>query len=292
MKAGKSVYKKYRIKKDYQAKNLKNPFFRTEKNVKKNKKNTFIYYLILFCFVVVLFVYFIFFSPIFLIKTIKITGLGRIPETAVSEYLWKQSDQPSFWFLKQKNLLLFNKEAAEESLTSNFNFSKIKINKKIPHSLAVEIEERPYAFIWQERTKEGSDAYYYSDSKGFIIKDSAVVPEDLEKFPVIENQTPESLIQLDYLNLDQEYLVFIFALNNLVEKTPETKIKKFLISQELNTVKVLFDDGLLAYFRTKDDIAKQLDKFLVVKKEKIKDNLNNINYVDLRYGDKVYIGNK
>ena len=65
-----------------------------------------------------------------------------------------------------------------------------------------------------------------------------------------------------------------------------------MISQELNTVKVLFQNGLLAYFNIKDDASKQIDKFLIVKKEKIKDNLGSVNYVDLRYGDKVYIGNK
>lgn len=293
MLAGKNNYhKKYRIKKDYQAKNLKNPFFRTEKNIKKTKKNKFLYYIIAFFLVLALFFYIIFFSPLFLLKTIKINGLGRLPETAISEYLWQQTNNKSFWPLTQNNLILFDSAEAEQSLINNFNFSKIKINKKLFHSLSVDIEERPYAFIWQEKNQQGSDAYYYSDSKGFIIKDSAVSPDDLNKFPVIENQTPESLIQDDYLKLDQEYLVFIFSLNNLAEKSPETKIKRFLISQELNTVKVLFNNGLLAYFRTKDDVNKQLDKFLVVKKEKIKDNLSNINYIDLRYGDKVYIGNK
>jgi cell division septal protein FtsQ len=293
MLAGKNNYhKKYRIKKDYQAKNLKNPFFRTEKNIKKTKKNKFVYYAIALFLLIGLFSYIIFFSPLFLLKTIKINGLGRLPETAISEYLWQQTNQKSFWPLTQKNLILFDREDAEKSLMNNFNFSKIKINKIFFHSLSVDIEERPYAFIWQEKNQQGSDQYYYSDSKGFIIKDSAVNPDDLNKFPVIENQTPESLIQEDYLKLDQEYLVFIFSLNSLAEKSPDTKIKRFLISQELNTVKVIFDNDLLAYFRTKDDVNKQLDKFLVVKKEKIKDNLSNINYVDLRYGDKVYIGNK
>jgi len=153
--------------------------------------------------------------------------------------------------------------------------------------LSVDIEERPYAFIWQE---QGTS--YYSDSKGFIIRDSQVNPEDFSKFPVIENQTPDSLIENDYLKIDPSYLTFIFAVKSVAEKNPETAIAKFMVSQELNTIKVQFQDGLLAYFSIKDDATKQIDKFLIVKKEKIKDNLSKINYVDLRYGDKVYIGNK
>jgi len=226
-------------------------------------------------------------SSLFAIKTIKINGLGRLPESAISQRLWDQTDKKSIWPLKQKNLLLFKTKDAEADLMANFNFSKIKINKKPFNSLSVDIEERPYAFIWQEQ-----GANYYSDSKGFIIRDSAVNPDDLKKFPVIENQTPNSLIENDYLKLDPSYLTFIFAVKSIAEKNPETLISKFIISQELNTVKVQFQNGLLAFFSIKDDAAKQIDKFLIVKKEKIKDNLGSINYVDLRYGDKVYIGNK
>jgi hypothetical protein len=155
--------------------------------------------------------------------------------------------------------------------------------------LSVDIEERPYAFIWQEKDAQGVEQSYYSDSKGYIIKDSAVNPDDLNKFPVIVNDTPNSLIENDYLKIDSNYLTFIFSVKGIAEKNPETAISKFMISQELNTVKVLFQNGLLAYFNIKDDASKQIDKFLIVKKEKIKDNFNKTSYIDLRYGDRIFI---
>ena len=187
---------------------------------------------------------------------------------------------------------MFNKKAAEADLLANFNFSKIKISQKLFHSISVDIEERPYAFIWQEKDDQGAGQSYYSDSKGYIIRDSQVNPEDLKKFPIIENQTPGSLIENDYLKISPDYIAFIFSLKTVTEKNPDNQIERYLINQELNTVQVRFQNGLLAYFNIKDDVTKQLDKLLVVKKEKIKDNLDNINYVDLRYGDKVYIGYK
>jgi len=287
MSTGKRRFKSYRIKKDYQTKNLKNPFFHSHKNNKETRKIGIGFYIIGILVIILFVLYGLFLSSLFAIKTIKINGLGRLPESAISQRLWDQTDKKSIWPLKQKNLLLFKTKDAEADLMANFNFSKIKINKKPFNSLSVDIEERPYAFIWQEQ-----GANYYSDSKGFIIRDSAVNPDDLKKFPVIENQTPNSLIENDYLKLDPSYLTFIFAVKSIAEKNPETLISKFIISQELNTVKVQFQNGLLAFFSIKDDAAKQIDKFLIVKKEKIKDNLGSINYVDLRYGDKVYIGNK
>jgi len=170
---------------------------------------------------------------------------------------------------------------------SNFNFSKISINKKLFNSLSVDIEERPYAFIWQEQ-----GANYYSDSKGYIIKDSVVNPDDLKKFPVIENQTTNPLIENDTLKIDQSYLTFVFAIKTATEKNPDLAINKFLITNDINTVKVLFQNGLLASFSTKNDAAEQISNLIVVKNQKIKDNLSKIDYIDLRFGDKIYIGNK
>lgn len=287
MSTGKRHIRNYRIKKDYQTKNLKNPFFHSHKNNKQTKSFGLGVYIIGILVIISFFIYGLFFSPVFAINNIKINGLGRLPESAISERLWTQTNQKSVWPLKQKNLLLFNTKDAEADLMANFNFSKIKINKKLFNSLSVDIEERPYAFIWQEQ-----GVNYYSDSKGFIIRDSVVNPDDLKKFPVIVNETPDSLIENDYLKIDQSYLTFIFGIKTITEKNPELLVDRYLISQELNTVKVVFQNSLLAYFSIKDDVIKQIDKLLIVKKEKIKDNLSKINYVDLRYGDKVYIGNK
>lgn len=287
MSAGKRVIKHCKIKKDYQRKNLNNPFFRRDHKNKQKRTLNIKYYIIGICIILSFIIYGLFFSPWLVIKNIKIKGLGRLPESAISERLWNQTNQQVFWLLNQKNILLFNKKSAKLDLLANFNFSKIEIKKSFFNSLIVNIEERPYAFVWQEKGQS-----YYSDSKGFIIKDSLVSPEDVNKFPVIENQTPDSLIENDYLKIDENYLVFIFTVKNESDKNSEIAINKFFFSQESNTVKVLFKNGLLAYFNVKDDVLKQIDKLLVVKREKIKDNIGSVNYVDLRYGDKVYIGNK
>ena len=281
--------KTYQIKKDYQAKNLVNPFFRHHNsNKKKTAKINWRWRLIAILILLAAVIYGFFASPLFVIKHIQIKGLGRLPENAISEKIWQQANQNKFWPFKQSNIFLFDKEEASSSLISSFNFSKIEIEKKLFHTIVVLVEERPYAFIWQETGKS-----YYSDSKGYIIRDSEVDPADLTRFPIIENRSDKEMIVNDYLQIDADYLSFIFALKGEVEKSPALAIDRFIIDQEFRTIKVQFKNGLLAYFNTKEDAAKQLDKLdAVVKTDKIKDNLGKVNYVDLRYGDKVFIGNK
>lgn len=278
----------YQIKKDYQSKNLVNPFFRHHNAKKKTgRKIGWRLKLIFLLIILAALLYGLFASPLFTIKQVQIKGLGRLPENAISEKIWQQATKNRFWPFKQLNIFLFGREEAQTSLINSFNFSKVTIEKKLFHTIVVLIEERPYAFIWQEAGKS-----HYSDSKGYIIRDSEVNPLDLTRFPVIENKSNKDMIVNDYLQIDTDYLSFIFALQGEVEKNQTLVIDHFIIDQEFNTIKVQFKDGLLAYFNTKEDVSKQLDKLIIVKKEKIKDNLDKVNYLDLRYGDKVFIGYK
>lgn len=284
----KNKRKACRIKKDYQRKNLENPFFKNRYSA-HHKKSGFGWkaYVLIFCFCIFSVIYVFFASPLFEIKNVKIKGLGRLPETAISERIWNQASKGTFWPSRRYNIFLFDREEAAAELIDSFNFSKVDIDKKLFHTISISIEERPYAFIWQEAGKS-----YYSDSQGYLIKDNEVKPEDLLLFPLIVNQSGRELAANDYLDIDPDYLVFIFSLKTEVEKNGELSIESFIIDQEFKTVKVKFRDGLLAYFNTKEEALKQLEKLLIVKKEKIKDNLSVVNYLDLRYGDKVYIGNK
>jgi len=47
-------------------------------------------------------------------------------------------------------------------------------------------------------------------------------------------------------------------------------------------------DGPKIFFNTEEGIDKQINKLLVIKNEKLKDDFNGKEYIDLRYGDRVY----
>lgn len=276
------------IRPDYQAKDLQNPFFQ-KKGTGAKKMSWWLWLIILAIFIGLIYVFLA--SPWFNIKEVNVAGLGRLPESAIQANIWHQSEESKLGIFKQENIFLFNVETAETNLMSEFNFSKIKITKKyFPNKLVVQIEERPYAFIWQEAGKS-----YYGDSQGYIINDQEVNNDDLERLPVIENQTLKPLIRAGRLDISSDYLNFIFRFLENSEKYPDLTIKQFIVPQEdsnLKSVRVLFNDGLLAYFDIASSIENRLADLEVVKTQKIKDNLSEVTHVDLRYGDKIFIGYK
>ncbi len=268
------------IKADYQAKNLKNPFFYRA----SRGEGVFWVFLALFLAISVL-IWFLFFSSFFMINITEISGLSRVDESEINQLIEDQLDKKKFFFLSQRNIFLLSKEELSTSILEDYNFSEIVIKKSIPKTLKVNLSERPYAFIF----KEGED-YYYASKDAYIIKDEPVSEEDMEKYFILENKS--KLIRISEsakINLKNDYLDFVFRLNEALDYEAELNPNKYIIEQELNSLILDFKDGPLVYFNLDKDPVQQFEDLSIVKKEKIGDNFSKLNYIDMRYGDLIYI---
>jgi len=272
-----------KIKKDYQCKNLCNPFFRKPK--KAPNKRFFACLLALSILFIIFLFWFFCAAPVWRINNIKVEGLTRIPDTDIKNKVWEQTEKSRYLIFKQDNILLFDKDDVQKSILSAYNLASLQIIKKLPKTILVRVGERPYSFIFQQ-----GNEFYYASSEGYIIRESVVSEDNKAKYLILENKNTNSLLdEKNKINISTDYLNFIFELANSLTTHQELSVERFIIDQEFNTIKVKFKDGPLVYFDTKVEAKTQVDRLVLVKKEKIKDNFNKTNYIDLRYGDRIFI---
>ncbi|MFA5886945.1 MAG: hypothetical protein WC863_04225 [Patescibacteria group bacterium] len=275
-------YKK--IKKDYQRKNLSNPFFKQRQGARSWTS----FWPVILGGLVILFSILIWFfgaAPLWAIQRLTVEGLSLVPSQELENIVWKQTLQPRYLFFKEANIFLFNQADLTSKIMANYNFAGVKVERKLPHTLRLIISERPYAFIFQE-----GSAFFYASPDAYIIKEQAVSEETKKKYFILENRSARSLIdERNKLALSAEYLSFIFKLDSLIKLKPDLPIEKFIIDQEFNTVKLKIVKGPTVYFNVKGSAENQVNYLALVKKEKIKDNFSKTNYIDLRYGDRIYI---
>lgn len=272
-----------RIRKDYQSKNLSNPFFRKKVKPKSPRRRKI---LVLAYFLVIAgLVWFFFASPFWRIKKIEVSGLTRIGGVELEQIVWKEAGKRRGLVFHEDNIFLFKKNKAIAEILKVYSFAGADINKKWPDTLEVKVNERPYAFIF----KEGS-AYYYTSMDAYIIKEPAVSEEDKKKYFTLENKNAGTMISgNDKIDIKSDYLDFIFDLNSRLAAYPELPVDEYIIDHEFNTIKVQFVAGPIVFFRIQEDAGSQISRLILVKNEKIKDNFSKTNYIDLRYGDKIFI---
>ena len=275
---------KRKIKKDYQAKDLKNPFFRQKQTANKSKRFRRWPFVVAPVLAGVL-AWFFWAAPIWQLKTVDIQGLTRIDKTEL-ENLARNREVNSRWlFFKERNIFLFQEKELYSEITDKYNFAQLEIRKILPNKLEIKISERPYAFIFQQ----GSE-YNYASGDGYIIKEVVVLEEDKAKYSILENRSEVvSIGSKNKLSLKQEYLDFFFDLSSKLAEHPDLPAERFIIDQELNSLTVKFKDGPAALFNIKNDAGEQVADLALVKKEKIRDNFSKTNYIDLRYGNRIFI---
>lgn len=272
-----------KLKKDYQAKDLKNPFFRQKKT--KNSKNFRYWPFLLIPLILGVIAWFFWAAPWWNLKIIDIQGATRVSRSELENIARSREDNVRYILFKERNIFLFKDKELSEEIMEKYNFAQLEIKKSLPNKLAIKISERPYAFIFQE----GSN-YNYASNDGYIIKEVEVSEEDKGKYLILENKSQVvSIGAKNKLNLKQDYLDFVFLVNNKLAEYPDMVAERFIIDQELNSLTVKFKDGPAALFNVKNDAGEQVADLALVKKEKIRDNFNTTNYIDLRYGNRIFI---
>jgi len=137
--------------------------------------------------------------------------------------------------------------------------------------------------IWNE-----DDKYYYCDEKAYVIAEANPLEIKQKDYPIIKNNT-DKRISDNALPTGVEYTNNIIALfEKFKNNQAEFQIDKFIIDNDVDTVKAVIMGGPSVYFNIKEDIEKQFNKLLIVKKEKIKDSFITKTYIDVRIGDSVY----
>jgi cell division septal protein FtsQ len=268
-----------KIKVDYQAKNLQNPFYRA-----KNESKTGKWKLLAFLIFIIALIWFFLFSPIFIIKEIKIEGLSRVDKNEITSIIDNYINKEKTLFFSQNNLFLLNTDDLSALIIDKYNFSKLDILKKMPDTVILSISERPYAFIFSYNDKQ-----YFASREGYIIKDEEVKDEDKSKYLILENQSDAVLIGAkNKIKLSDEYLNFVFTFNQELSKYENLSPNKYIIEQELNSLILEYQDGPTVLININKDPNIQAEDLYLVKTEKIRDNWNRVSYIDMRYGDRIY----
>lgn len=271
----------------YRRKKYSNPFFQ-----KKRKKIKLSYFsrrlkLIIMEIAVLIcgLVWFCCFSPYFNIEMISAAGAEKISVREIEDLAWRQTERRRLLLGSQKNLFFFDLGELVETLNERYCFNALKVEKQWPDKLAIILKEKTYSAIWRESS---TDKYYYIDLEGNIIDETNALEIKNKNYPLIDNRRENTIAggKIEKHNDNIDYIVRLF--DKFKKENPGFAIERFIIDDEINTIKMNINQGTEIYFNTEEDMDKQISKLTVIIAEKLKDDLNNKKYIDLRYGDRVY----
>jgi len=271
----------------YGSKSYSNPFFDEKKKLRQSRKAFFSFKIklisYLFLFFTIAVAWFVFYSSYFKIKNVNVSGGDKISHTEIEKIAWDQANTSFFVLIPKRNIFLFDKGKLEDQLREKYSFNELSIEKKIPSGINISYDEKKYAFVWKE-----DDKYYYAGIDGEIISEATEEEITGKNYPIVHNQSGNKLNGRQ-ISVDHSYLDLALDLNSKLKNYPdEFTVANALIDNEINTVKIQLASGPTIYFNTERNADEQIEKLLIIKKEKIKEDFMTKTYIDLRVGNSVY----
>ncbi len=223
------------------------------------------------------------YSGYFDIKNIEITGDGRINIDDIRNIINGQTNDKFFHIISQKNIFLFNTHGLKQTLEKKYVFDSLDIKKDFPGALVVVFKEKTYAFILKEDEK-----FFYADKEGTVIDEISPLEVSSKAYPVVRNESQNKTTD-GKISFNASYIGFALELFSEIKKYPDDfKVDSFIVDNDLKSLKLALTDGPRIFFNTDNNIGTQVDKLLILKREKLKDAFVKKEYIDLRYGESIY----
>ncbi len=277
--------KRFFKKKDYKKKKYRNPFFAEKR--KRKQARQYIWQTLKISLLFLLLAatgWWLFYSPYFNITTIKINGNIKAISQNIKNLTAQRLSQKKFLFLPAENIFLFDASSLKKELAGLYFFSRLTVQKKYPHTLVIAYQQKKPALVWLE-----GGQYYFLDEQGHILTKPRLNQE--EKIILIEN-TAEPKIKNQSLQLTKEQISFLVKLSAALvnyKPMPSFSIDRLRVGPSPYTVILVLKQGPLIYFNIRLSAQMQLKKLSLAIKEKIKDDFLKKQYIDLRYGDMIYL---
>lgn len=256
--------------------------FRKPYRVRRKKsifRNRFFWPGILIAVIIGTIVYFVAFAPFFQIKEIRISGNVKVQKESLENFIWENVSKKMLIF-QTKSILLANLQETEKSILEKFpNVSKVDIKRNLPDIITVGIEEKKPLLIFCKN----ADFCFYLDEKGVIFDQ---INETVESLITIMDKRPLE-VKLGEKAIEDDLLKNIKEIISKLESGTEIFTKKIILFEKKITFKT--EQNWEIYFNQEENIPNQIQNFTLVLKEEIPlENRGNLEYIDLRFGNRVY----
>lgn len=246
--------------------------------------------------------YFLFFSSLFSVKNIEISGNNLIAGEEIKKAVMEVADRKIFKIFSN-SLLLIRKTDIESAIKNKFsNITTVEVDQKFPNSLKIAIKEKPIDILWcnaikvekisvkkspGEKEPVLTEAYqcYFSDEENNVYRkaESEMGKNSIKVFR-------DEGINLGVKIGDDELKKFIREINaNFASKIGLAVSHLYLPAVSLREMRIFTAKGWKAYFDTTRSASEQIDVLNNVLKTAMTDKeKEELDYVDLRVVDRVY----
>lgn len=223
--------------------------------------------------------YFIFLSGYFNLINVRILGNRAMDSQRVIPLVQKLYGGKKFGIVNKSNYFMLSERFLSAEIKNAFPIIEYaQVNKVMPDSLEINIREREATGVWC------ADKCFYFDREGIIFEESPKTRGALVLS--IQNAKRGSYLLGDKV-MGRDGVDFFSKIKDLVAANFDFSVIEFFISDS-GEVSAAISHGWRMVLNSEEDPIVQMSNLKYVLDEKIKTRVRELEYVDLRLGNRVY----
>lgn len=274
----------------YRKKHIKNKIYKI-KPKKSILKKMWFWLLILFAVLVLSISYFILFYPKFQVKNIVISGNEKVNAQDLQKLVLENINTGlvKFWNIdvSSKSIFLVNTDKLNKEILRKLPIiEKLQINRKLPETVLLGIEERKPVGIFCPPS--GENNCFLVDQNGIIYELLTAVPSNIIIVRQAGNNNPLSAGEKA---LAQNISDAISKIQKNLKDNFQIDLREAFVTSPIR-LNITTKENWQIYFDVSSsaDIDLQITKLnLLLKNEISKDDIKNLRYIDLRPKDRAII---
>ena len=223
-----------------------------------------------------------FYIPKLKIQKISIKSYSeKVDKDELSKYISNYLDKKYLGIFPLGNFFLFPKNKAKRDILKDFSYIKeIILNKDFPGTINLEIKERkPEAILCYENDCSFLDEDSFIFQKAPFFSGSAIV-----KFR--DEKSGSNMLSLGDKLLDSNQFKNLIKFKDLL-KLEKIEVNEIILKDE-NIYNIVTSDNWRIIINNENEAEDTFLNLKTIISSKIKDKMKKLEYIDLRFGNKVF----
>lgn len=234
------------------------------------------------------------------IKALEISAGATVEASEIEEAVKEELSKKTLGLLPRSSILFYPGEKIREKLTANFPaIESVSLERDFPSTLKISVSERKPSFLYCQSAVEIVEAgeaeglaaplCFLADKAGFIFAVASSIPKDLTVF---ESRVGEDSNPLNQPIVEQGLFEKILTVIETLKRSGVAAARVALDGEDSPRLET--SSGWTLYLNPQEStttIARNLTAVLSSPnlREKTEEEFRGLEYIDLRYGNKVFI---
>jgi len=221
--------------------------------------------------------------PAWQITEISFSGFERVLPADVEAKIQEDLRGTLLLLLPRSSYFLFDSAASEEKILKDFpRLESVQISKEFPSKISVVAKEREF---WAIYCAGESGRCGYSDKTGFVYEEAPVSTGSL----ILAVFRDTGAVEIPSQPLEQALVEKFILFSELLKNETGEEVESFILSGGLDDeFRARVRSGFFLYVKRDDDFAKVVKTLKIFLEKEIGEKKRSLEYVDLRFGNKIF----